>query len=277
MRWALATAILVLALLAGCSSSDDGSSPGTTDTTGTGAHTGNAGTAGQTGTGTTGGTATTGTGGTGAPVNRTLTFTAPVLSGSTPLNVTFSMTATGTDAKTQWRVNFGDGSTSQTGKGNVPASANHVYTAGGNFTATFNVTYSDGQKAGKALAIQAIAPAPPAKPDVTHFDLGPSGGCAGDVVGVDKCISFGMGPDADPIDGHWVPLDSRYWGLSFTSDTTANPDSDCVFVAEDATTVLGEASNGSSPCEGTVPELTMWLFIYPYAAPDAGMTVDFEV
>ncbi|MEA3190072.1 MAG: hypothetical protein QOD77_654 [Thermoplasmata archaeon] len=278
MRWVLATAMLLFSLLAGCSSDDGG--PDGTDTTGPGGGTG-ADTQTGSGTGThatggtgTGGTAGTGTGGTGAG-NRTITFTAPVLQGSTPLNVTFSTAATGTDPKTQWRLSFGDGSQAKTGKGSVPASFTYVYSVGGNFTATFNVTYADGQKLGKALEVKAIAPPPPAAPDPLHFELGPSAGCAGDVIGPEKCISFGQGPDAEPIDGHWVPLDSRYWGVEFTSDSTANPDSDCVFVAEDQTSILGDASNGSGLCQGEVPELTSWLYIYPYAAGDPGLTVDF--
>lgn len=114
-------------------------------------------------------------------------------------------------------------------------------------------------------------------PEQLEFSFGPSAGCEGSLTGAGNCVSFQGGPSASGIDGHWLSLDESYWGLQFTTTIDSQTgDSDCYFVAEDETTILGNAHNGSSPCEGSVPDDTAFMFLYSYVEPATGMTITFE-
>jgi PKD repeat protein len=72
-----------------------------------------------------------------APGAPTADFTASVVSGLMPLNVSFTAVATGT--VTTWLWNFGDGSSASTG----PA-VQHTYSAPGNYDVTLTVGNSNG-------------------------------------------------------------------------------------------------------------------------------------
>lgn len=125
----------------------------------------------------------------------------------------------------------------------------------------------------------------------THFEFGPTAGCASDANALSgglvppNCISFNAGPMAPAVDGHWIPLNESYVGLQVTSDfvtqAPATPatthDSDCFFVAADATTLVGEAHNGAEVCTGVVPEGAAWMFYYPWGVPADSMTLDFAI
>jgi PKD repeat protein len=263
MRWVLAaSALLAAAALAGCA--------GTTSTT-----TGD----GTTATGTqTGGTGTTTS---SAPPAGTATaeLTASVEAGEAPLNVTFQLRVSGGEIFS-WTLNFGDGSSPLSGTTAPPASETHTYSVGGDFQARFNVTFKDKRTAGDTATIKVTVP-DAGPPPPSHFEFGSAAGCAGDILAEagHKCISYDEGPSAQAVDGHWVPLDSRYWGKSFTSAMTPEQytDTDCEFVASDAETSLGEAHNGAGPCQGVVPLGAAWIFIYSYAAPHQTLTVDFTL
>ena len=110
-------------------------------------------------------------------------------------------------------------------------------------------------------------------PDVLHFEYPESFGCAGDVA---TCVSREGGPDASGIDGFWQELDDRYWGLGFAVTGGAAGDSDCQAFDADQNN-LGDFSNGGSECTGVLPDGTAYLFLYSYAAPSLGLTLDFTV
>lgn len=263
MRWVLAaTALLAAAALAGCAGSPSSSTDGTTTTSGT----------------TTGGTATRTT--TSVPAGTvSADLSASTESGQAPLNVTFQISVKGGEIFS-WTLNFGDGSTPVSGTAAPPATQDHTYSVGGDFQARFNVTFKDKRTAGDTASIKVTVPeSGPAPP--THFEFGQAAGCAGDILAEAgaKCASYDQGPSGQTIDGHWVPLDNRYWNKAFTSAMTPAQytDTDCEFVASDAETSLGEAHNGAGPCQGVVPVGAAWIFIYSYAAPHETLTVDFTI
>ncbi len=204
-------------------------------------------------------------------------LTADVADGEAPLAVNFTLNATAGAAS--WRLSFGDGAAAN-GTGQ-PAAANHTYSVAGNFSANLTVSYAGGAFANASLAIRVTLPAGSgssrAPPDVTHFEFADSLGCVAD-AGVDRCVSFQGGPDASGIDGYWQALDERYWGLSFTTTVDqgqpARNDSDCAFT-DAAFAILGDANNSDQPCAGTVPAGTAWIFLFPYALPALGQTLDF--
>lgn len=276
--WVLACMLLVSSALAGCGSKTDSTDSGTDSGSGTGSGTGSkSGTA--TGTATSKGTGTaTGTKTSGQLAGYEVKLTADSVTGTAPLNVTFSLSA-GKDAKS-WRLSFGDGSEAITGNAPLPATKSYTYNIGGNFSAILNVTFED-KKFGQDIVRIEVAVPDQGPPPETHFEFGPSAGCAGDFLQTagQNCISFVAGPAQTPIDGHWQALDSRYWGkaLTGTIDPAIPGDSDCFFVAADEHTITGEANNGALTCEGTVPGNTAWIFIYPYGNPANGMTIDFVI
>lgn len=201
---------------------------------------------------------------------------ADVLNGSAPLRVNLTLSAEGADDNTTWRVDFGDGNTTEGSA--LPATVDHTF-GPGNHTVT--ATFQRGNEtASTNLTVTAAASAAgPVLPEQTHFEFGDSLGCAGDVLGAAglDCITFTLGPDGNGIDGYWQELGEAYWGLSLTSTVNQGggplADSDCVFTDADHA-VVGEANNGGGPCVGSIPQGTQWLFIYPYAAPALSMTVD---
>jgi PKD repeat protein len=277
MRVVLVSLILLAAAMSGCAGDKgnddgDGDASGTSTKTGTGTKSGT-----KSGSGTGSTTAT----GTGSPVPHNATLVADVVNGTAPLSVNFTMNAT--PGATSWRLAFGDGSfTNGTGQ---PATANHTYAVGGNFSANLTVVYAQGANATAGVDITVAVPAGGAAPDVTHFEFGESSGCMGDAHAINptvplNCASFQAGPDASGIDGHWLALDERYWGMTITTTmddpTTQNQDSDCYFYKADAKTETGTASNGGGLCLGVVPAGTYWLFLYPWALPALGMTADFS-
>lgn len=263
MRWVLAAAALVAAsALAGCAGTPSSTTDGTSTSTGT----------------TTGGTGTVST---SAPPPGTVSaeLTASASSGQAPLNVTFQVRVSGGEVFS-WTLNFGDGSTPLSGTTAPAASHPHTYSVGGDFLARFNVTFKDKRTAGDTASVKVTVPdsgpAPPA-----HFEFGQAAGCAGDILAEagQKCVSYAEGPSGQTVDGHWVPLDSRYWNKAFTSAMVPEQytDTDCEFVASDAQTSLGEAHNSAGPCQGVVPLGAAWIFIYSYAAPHQTLTVDFTL
>lgn len=209
-----------------------------------------------------------------------LELEANLMSGPTPLRVDFVANVTVAFSEVDWEVDFGDGSEMKKGAG-LPATFNHTFTAGGTFRV--NVTaypWNDpGTTAHANITIEAVAAAPPPAvppPDPTTFEFGPSVGCVSDVP---ICVSYNLGPDASGIDGHWQELDNRYWGYvgTITDGGNVGGDTDCKWMAPDATTVLGDSSNGGGPCAGIVPEGTGWIFVNSWAEPSTGMTLEFTV
>ena len=218
---------------------------------------------------------------TAAPTPKAASLLANATNGTAPLAVNFTVNATA--GALSWSLAFGDGSA--TNGTSLPAAANHTYSVGGNFSANLTVTYAGGATANATLAINVTltAQAKAAPPDVLVFEFADSLGCAGeDGAGADACLSFIAGPDAaiSGIDGYWQALDERYWGLSFTTTIDqvqpAVNDSDCAFTDADHT-IIGFASNGSSPCMGVVPEGTAWIFLFPFAVPALSQTLTFTV
>jgi hypothetical protein len=257
-------AFLLLALLslAGCT----GNEASTTSTSGTHAtHTA--------------GTTTSATTPTPQPV-RHASLGADIVNGTAPLNITFGVAATGTGTNATWRLAFGDGQDANGTAAQLPANRTHAYLIGGNFTARLTVFFGDDTAVNATLNLTVHAPAGADFPKV--FTFGASRiGCVGDAYGQDhvlNCINFQAGPGSAQVDGFWQALDERYTGQSFTSTiATSNPlpDSDCYFVAADATTITGDCTNGGSPAAGTVPAGTAWMFIYPYATPSSSIIVTF--
>lgn len=254
MRVALVASIVLLAALAGCTAEkkDDDPSASTTSTS-------------------VSATATA------APTPKVATLLANVTNGTAPLAVNFTLNATA--GAVAWTLSFGDGNV--TNGTSLPPAANHTYVIAGNFSANLTVSYPGGAKANATLAINVTltAASKAAPPDVLVFTFADSLGCAGD-AGADTCISFQGGPDASGIDGYWQALDERYWGLSFVGTVDqvqpAVADSDCAFTDADFA-IIGEANNSSSPCSGTVPPGTAWIFLYPYALPALEQTLTFTV
>ena len=112
----------------------------------------------------------------------------------------------------------------------------------------------------------------------THFEFGPSLGCTNDPTGgPPACVSFIQGPDAQPVDGFWIPIDASYWRHTFSSTIdSATNDSDCVLVAKDATTILDMPFRGFDPCGGTVVDGTAYIFLYPFGETATAMTLTFD-
>ncbi|MCA1810962.1 MAG: hypothetical protein LC623_03000 [Halobacteriales archaeon] len=169
MKGLLTIALVAAFVLAGCAGKGD-----TTSTTGkassstTGAKT-------TTSAGTTGGATTTGsttssttTTSSGPPQEKThaATLTANVRNGTVPLNVTFTLSATNTDAQTTWTIAFGDNS-SRNGTA-LPGSATHRYNATGTKTAQATVRFGDGKTATSSLSIAVL---PAAATNVTLLNL----------------------------------------------------------------------------------------------------------
>lgn len=130
----LSAALLMTALLAGCAKDDDGADP-TTTTPAT----------------------TTPTTTAPPPTDRGATLEADLLEGVAPLEVLFTLNATGTDATTSWSLAFGDDADDEAGF-DLPATVNHTYEAGGNFTALATVTYGDGENVTANVTIRVEAP-----------------------------------------------------------------------------------------------------------------------
>ncbi len=229
---------------------------------------------------------------TGEPVLRTVGLSANQTSGLGPLNVAFSLTAEGLDDGASWVLALGDGGNTTGSAADLPATVNHTYHVDGNITANFTVTYGDGEQLTQLLNLTISAPLDTRPPPEVHFELGQAAGCAGDVIGIVEgeahlglnCYSFREGPEVDPVDGFWIPLDDRHWGMALASTTDQGAgaggaggflgDSDCVFTDADFA-VIGEAHGSSGSCAGTVPEGTAWLFAYYYAAPGVSLIIDF--
>src|SRR5690242_2894468 len=122
MRWMALGTVLLLGM-AGCGGKTaDSSSPSATGTSSSGV-------------------TSTHTTTTAPPGPESAQLAADVTSGLAPLNVTFTLKATGDIFS--WRLGYGDGSTPESGTGAVPASRLHKYAIGGNFTALLNVTFKD--------------------------------------------------------------------------------------------------------------------------------------
>ncbi len=210
-------------------------------------------------------------------LNITPIFTADAVNGTAPLMVNFTIDAVnGTDvANATWRIDFGDGNTTN-GTG-IPAVASHTF-GPGNFTTVLDLRI-DGMdlttSVTTAVAEGAAQEPPRQLPEKLSWSFGPSLGCAGDVG---TCISLEVGPGEPGIDGFFVELDELYWGLPFTSTVqNARADSDCWFVGEDGHTPIGEANNSDKACAGTVPPNAHYIFLYSYAEPSQGMTLTFVV
>lgn len=254
-RTILIAALLAVVALAGCAS-EELADP--TDDAGDGSDEGDHGAAGN-------GTVDV------TPLNATLV--ADVVNGTAPMQVNFTLDATHPNAT--WELDFGDGNT--TAGDGLPADASHTYRAG-DFTASLTVE-ADGNSTTSEVDIAAAAPAPqepePEMPEKLSWEFGPSAGCAGDTG---ACISLAAGPDQPPVDGFWIELDERYWGLSFTGTAeNQRTDSDCWFIKDDGETKNGDANNADGPCAGTVPAETKWIFLYSYAEPATAMTLEFIV
>lgn len=262
MRVVAVAFLLVALVLSGCLAGEDDPVPTTSSTTSSSRSTS---------------TSSTTTTTTAPPPVRVANLTADLLNGTAPLLVNFTLNATGNASA--WALAFGDGATSN--GTTFPASVNHTFVVGGNFSANLTVTYPDGQSANARLNLTIQVPAGRPAPDVLVFEFADSLGCVGD-AGVEACISYNAGPDfpVSGIDGYWQALDERYWGLSFTTTVDqvqpAVADSDCAFTDADHA-VIGEANNSSSPCAGTVPAGTAFIFLYPYALPALSQTLTFTV
>jgi PKD repeat protein len=252
MRTLLLAAAVAL-VLAGCTATKDSTTSGTTAATSTSV---------------------------APPVEHKALLTAAPVNGTAPLNVTFSVDALGKDNRTTWRLSFGDGQDANGTAAQLPGNRTHGYAVGGNFTARLTVAYGGNVSANATVLVKVHAVAGADYPKVFTFGASKAG-CIGDAYAADgvlNCINFQGGPDSPQVDGFWQALDARYTGKSFTSTiTTASPaaDSDCYFVAEDASTIVGDCTNGSDPAAGKVPAGAAWFFIYPYATPASEMVVTF--
>lgn len=160
---------------------------------------------------------------------------------------------------------------------NLPATVNRTYNTTGTYQVTYvlragndvvdhlNVTIIvSGNGTGNVSAGRPL-------PDVLVFEYPESFGCVGDFA---TCVSREEGPGASGIDGFWQELDDRYWGLTFAVSGGANGDSDCQAFDADQTE-LGDFSNGGGECTGVLPDGAAYLFLYSYAAPSLGMTLEF--
>lgn len=270
---------------------------------GLGGHTGHGASSSSSGTTTGNATSTAGNATGNLTGNATGNLTAP--SGTAPLRVNFTVSATGIANATglRWTLDFGErgnataanatasagnatagNATGQASGTVLPGTANHTYAAAGDFNVTYvlqagNTTLGSVKATLHVDAANGTATVTKALPAVTHFEYGESWGCDGS-TGEPACVDFLAGPPGSDIDGHWIELGEPYWGLALTSTVDQGglllADSDCVFTDADVA-IIGDANNGSDPCTGTVPEGAAWLFIYPYGVGAFGMTVDFGV
>lgn len=231
-------------------------------------------------------------------VNRTYhaSLDADATSGEVPLNVTFTgeatyteTTGTGNDTFSDnftyegnltYRLTFGDGTQEEGNHSAFPLETTHTYNVSGNFSAVLTIDFANGEQATATVNVTVEAGEPPREvPDQTEFSVGPSAGCVtetGSCVGI--TLAQESGEFVSGIDGHWIALDERYWGLSFTttSDAAAEGDTDCLLFDADLAQT-GEGNNGGGPCEGTVPGGTAWMYFFPWAAPMTEGTVTFQV
>ncbi len=90
-----------------------------------------------------------------APASLSASVTAQPTSGTAPLKVSFTGSASGGVAPYNYSWSFGDGST---GSG---TSVTHTYASVGNYSATLTVTDSSGTKATKSTPISVVASLPP--------------------------------------------------------------------------------------------------------------------
>jgi hypothetical protein len=212
--------------------------------------------------------------------------------GVAPLNVTFSLAARNVPTGAlEWRLDLGFlGNATGNVTGNstlngtsLPATANYTYSSAG----TYNVTYTlrvGNATVGTVSAAITIDNATGtvsvrALPEQMHFEFGESLGCTADIspLGV-ACISFELGPDGSGIDGFWIELGELYWGLSFTSTVgNVRGDSDAVLVDADGAVMDVDVNGGGTQATGIIVPGAAWLFIFSYAEPSTGMTVDFAV
>ncbi|HJQ93703.1 MAG TPA: hypothetical protein VJ874_05395 [Candidatus Thermoplasmatota archaeon] len=312
MRALLATALLLTALLAGCSSGDkdgDGPQPSHDDLAATATPVlhlnitaddethrftsapaaGHAGHGNATSTSASG--TTTVSGNASASGNATGNTTGGP-AGLAPLDVTFELGASKLPAGSAVRWSFDFGRTAGNATGNataaengttLPATLEHAYTSAGDYNVTFILRVGNLTPQALQATIHIengtgnVTVGKPA-PDQVHFEYGESLGCTGDLpVGI-TCLDWEAGPPGSDVDGHWIPLDDRYWGFGVTTTVDqGNPathDTDCVFTDADKA-VLGEGNNGSGPCLGSVPDGSAWMFVYSYGTPALAMTVDF--
>lgn len=258
MRLALTAAFAILVVaLAGCASSKTDTSSDSVSATATASASGSSSVS-------------------SANLPPTANLTAQPVAGNAPLNVTFTLRGADPEGKPiTWAFAVGELKRNGTA---LPATVNATLPAG---NATARLTVSDGVLATLArlnLTVTAAEPAVADKPlpDPAVFEFDPSAGCLGDIG---TCISREGGPDASGIDGFWLELTDAYWGFLATITEPGNNlgDTDCQFYAPDASTVVGDASNGGDTCTGVVPDGTGWLFLYSYAEPSSGMTLEFTV
>jgi hypothetical protein len=263
----LSLAIVFLAAgLAGCTGGDDDTTPSTT--------------ASATPTTTTTTTTT-------APANITtaLTFSASPTSGDAPLAVQFAASLSDTNetgpsqphnGSFTWALLYGDGTDASGDEADFPADSSHEYGTANNYTATLTVTLESGAVLEASQNITVELGEEPTEPPQLVFEFGPSLGC---VTEAEACVGVALAQNAGEfvsgIDGHWIPLDERYWGLGFTSDSD-HPlgDTDCL-IFDDAVAQIGEGNNGGGPCQGQVPNNAAWLYFFPWAAPATASTVTF--
>lgn len=100
----------------------------------------------------------------GAKVDRQANLVIDTLRGEAPLNVNFSLAATGVDETTVWVLDFGDDET-KTGKGtDLPVKIAHRYPQAIEAAVQFEVRFADGEKIVKDATI--VVTPPPAIPDV---------------------------------------------------------------------------------------------------------------
>lgn len=197
-------------------------------------------------------------------------FTADTTSGAVPVNVTFSWEVDTNDENATWALDLGEGSEEQDALAEPSGSLVHPYDAAGNFTVVFTVLYGDGESV--AATVNLTLEKPRALPDQWVHEYGPSLGCIGDLA---VCISAELGPDEDPIDGFWLAIDERYWGLDFTVRVdTVLEDSDCTAYDDDLEALDANLNGGAGPCEGPIPEGAYWLFMYSYAEPSPSLELE---
>ncbi len=200
-------------------------------------------------------------------------FTASNTTGEVPLNITFTIDASGSDDAT-WRLAPGDGSNATEGAvSDLPSDVTFAYSVAGNFTAQLFVM--DGEmELNATIALNLTAPAG-AAPEQTEWEFGLTMGCASDANSLSggavppNCVSFHAGPNQPAIDGNWIALDERYWNLAFTSSGTTvdgSTDTDCLLLDADLN-IIGEGNNGGDECMGVIVPNTAWVFYYPWALP----------
>lgn len=201
-----------------------------------------------------------------------LVFSSDVVNGTAPLNVTFSidMLNASDAANITWTITIGD--LVDDGRG-LPAESLFTLDVGNHTAVASVIAGGELFEASQDIFVEAVPEAPPRElPEVTHFEFGESLGCVGD-FGV--CVGPEIGEDG--LDGFWVELGEAYWGLALSSTVdNALGDSDCYFVDE-AGSEVGNANNGGGPCAGTVPEGAAQMYLYSYAEPALGQTLEFTL